>query len=290
MKIIVTGARGLVGTELARRFSDEHEVLALGRAELDVTDAGAVARLIGRERPGLVVNCTVLGVDECEREPEKARAVNVEAPASLAAASHAAGAEFLHFGTNYVFDGRTHGRAPYTFEDEPRPLNVYGRTKLEGEQAAVEACPRTYVVRTSWVFGPSKATFLGAAHRELLAGRGVRAIRDTWASATYVADLAARVAEIVVRGRHGTYHVVNEGVCSYYEFALEAARLVGLDGDATARLVVPVGEDEKRREAVRPRYTPMRCLLSERVGLKPLRGWRAALAEYVGRGAEGGGA
>ncbi len=288
MKIIITGARGLVGTELARRFSDEHEVVALGRAELDVTDEGAVRRFIESERPGLVVNCTVLGVDECEREPEKARAVNAEAPASLAAASHAAGAEFLHFGTNYVFDGRTHGRAPYTFEDEPRPLNVYGRTKLEGERAAAAACPRTYVVRTSWVFGPGKATFLGAAHRELLAGRSVLAIKDTWASATYVADLAARVAEIVGRGRHGTYHVINEGVCSYYEFALEAARLVGLEGETKARLVVPVGEDEKRREAERPRYTPMKCLLSGLVGLSPLRDWRAALAEYVARGAADG--
>ena len=284
MKIIITGARGLVGGELARRLAVEHEVLAPGRAELDVTDAGAVRRFVESGRPGLVVNCTVLGVDECEREPAKARAVNVKAPASLAAASHAAGAEFLHFGTNYVFDGREHGRAPYTVEDEPRPLNVYGRTKLEGELAAVEACPRTYVVRTSWVFGPGKATFLGAAHRELSAGRGVLAIKDTWASATYVADLAARVAEIVGRGRHGTYHVINEGVCSYYEFALEAARLVGLDDETTARLVVPVGEEEKRREAVRPRYTPMKCLLSGRVGLKPLRDWRKALAEYVASG------
>src|SRR3712207_3507258 len=114
MKIIITGARGLVGGELARLFSKDREVLAPGRAELDVTDPRAVRSLIERERPGLVVNCTVLGVDECEREPGKARALNVEAPRSLAAASHAAGAEFLHFGTNYVFDGREHGRAPYT--------------------------------------------------------------------------------------------------------------------------------------------------------------------------------
>jgi len=287
MKIIIMGVRGLVGGALARRFCHEHEVIATKRAELDVTDAVAARHLIENERPDLVVNCTVLGVDECEREPEKARAVNATAPAALAAASHAAGAEFLHFGTNYVFDGRTHGREPYTVEDEPRPVNVYGRTKLQGELAAAAACPRTYVVRTSWVFGPGKATFLGAAPRELRAGRAVHAIKDTWASATYVADLAARVAEIVAGGRHGTYQVVNEGVCSYYEFALEAARLVGLDAETAARLVVPVGEDEKRREAERPRYTPMRCLLSGRVGLAPLRGWRAALAEYVGRGDAG---
>jgi dTDP-4-dehydrorhamnose reductase len=273
--------------ELARRFAGRHEVVAFGRAELDVTDAGAVRRAVEGERPGLVVNCTVLGVDECEREPGKARAVNVEAPASLADAAREAGAEFLHFSTNYVFDGREHGRPPYTFEDEARPVNVYGRTKLEGELAAVAASPRTYVVRTSWVFGPGKATFLGAAHRELLAGRSLSAIRDTWASATYVADLAARVEEITAGGRHGTYHVVNGGVCSYYEFALEAARLSGLDAETTARLVVSVSEDDKRREAERPRYTPMRCLLSERAGLAPLRGWRAALAEYVETDAAG---
>lgn len=282
MKIVITGARGLVGGELARRFSVEHEVRALGRAELDVTDAGAVSRLIEAERPGLVVNCAVLGVDECEREPEKARAVNVEAVASLAAASREAGAEFLHFSTNYVFDGRTRGRAPYTQGDEARPVNVYGRMKLEGERAALSNCPRAYVVRTSWVFGPGKESFLGSAHRELLAGREVRAIKDTWASATYVKDLAARVAEVVSRGRHGTYHVVNEGVCSYHEFALEAARLAGLGDEEVGRLVVPVSEDDKRREAERPRYTPMRCVLSEESGLEPLRDWRAALADYVG--------
>lgn len=282
MKIIITGARGLVGGELARRFSVEHEVRVLGRAELDVTDAGAVGRLMEAERPDLVVNCAVLGVDECEREPARAQAVNVEAVASLAAASGEAGAEFLHFSTNYVFDGRNRGRTPYTQGDEARPVNVYGRTKLEGERAALSNCPRAYVVRTSWVFGPGKESFLGVAHRELLAGREVRAIKDTWASATYVVDLAARVAEIVSRGRHGVYHVVNEGVCSYYEFALEAARLAGLDAATTARLVVPVSEDDKKRAAERPRYTPMRCLLSEQVGLEPLRDWRAALAEYVG--------
>ncbi|HLM56264.1 MAG TPA: sugar nucleotide-binding protein, partial [Pyrinomonadaceae bacterium] len=120
MKIIITGARGLVGGELARRFSVGHEVLAVGRAELDVTDAGAVGRLMEAERPGLVVNCAVLGVDECEREPARARAVNVEAVASLAAASGEAGAEFLHFSTNYVFDGRARGRARYTQADEAR--------------------------------------------------------------------------------------------------------------------------------------------------------------------------
>jgi dTDP-4-dehydrorhamnose reductase len=280
MKIVITGAGGFVGGALARHFARAHQVLAPSRAELDVTDDARVRRLVLRERPGLVVNCAVLGVDECERDPAAARAVNAEAPASLARACAEAGAEFMHFSTNYVFGGEQR-RAPYTAADEPRPVNLYGRTKLEGERAALAATPRCYVVRTSWVFGAGQNNFLSTAHRELLAGRRVRAIHDTRACATYVEDLAARVEDILARRRYGVYHVVNEGVCSYFDFALEAARLAGLSETEAARLIERVSEDELRRAAARPRFTPMRCTLSEELGLAPMRGWRDALAAYV---------
>jgi dTDP-4-dehydrorhamnose reductase len=281
MKVIITGSGGLVGGCLARRLKREHEVLAPRRAEVDVTDASAVKRFIKDERPRLVVNCTVLGVDECERDPGAARAVNAGAPRSLAAAAADAGAEFLHFGTNYVFDGE--GREPYAERDEPRPLNVYGLTKEEGERAAFEANPRSYVVRTSWVFGEGKESFLSTAHRELAAGRRVRAIGDTWASVAYVEDLAARVEEIVAAGRHGLYHVVNEGVCTYEDFAREAARLAGLNEEEAARLIETVTEFEVKRPARRPRYTPLRCAAAAELGLPHLRHWREALAAYVSR-------
>src|SRR5918993_236904 len=185
MKVVITGAGGLVGGGLARRLGRGHEVLAPRRAALDVTDAGAVSRFIKEERPQLVINCAVLGVAECER-------------------------------------------------------------------AAFEANPRSYVVRTSWVFGAGKESFLSTAHRELAAGRGVRAIGDTWASVAYVEDLAARVEELVGAGRHGLYHVVNEGVCTYEDFAREAARLAGLDEGEAARLVETVTEAEVQRPARRP--------------------------------------
>src|SRR5215211_1626572 len=265
MKVIITGAGGLVGGCLARRLGREREVLAPPRAGLDVTDAGAVERFLNEERPQLVINCAVLGVDECERDPGAALAVNADAPRSLAAAAAGVGAEFLHFSTNYVFDGE--GREPYAERDEPRPLNVYGRTKEEGERAALAANPRGYVVRTSWVFGEGKESFLSTAHRELAAGRSVRAISDTWASVTFVEDLAARVEEILSKGRHGLYHVVNEGVCTYEDFAREAARLAGLGEEEAARLIETVTEAEVRRPARRPRYTPLRCVTSTELGL-----------------------
>jgi dTDP-4-dehydrorhamnose reductase len=279
MKVIITGAGGLVGGCLARRFGHRHEVIAPRRAELDVTEAGAVRRFINEERPQLVVNCAVLGVDECERDPSKASAVNAEAPRALAAAAADVGAEFLHFSTNYVFDGEA--REPYGERDEPRPVNVYGRTKEEGERAALGANPRGCVVRTSWVFGAGKESFLSTAHRELAAGRGVRAIKDTWASVTYVEDLVSRVGEIMSTGRHGLYHVVNEGVCTYEDFAREAARLAGLDEEEAARLIETVTESEVRRPARRPRYSPLRCTAAAELGLPPLRHWREALAAYV---------
>lgn len=279
MKVVITGAGGLVGGCLARRLGREHEVVAPRRVELDVTAAGAVARFIKEARPQLVVNCAVLGVDECERDPEAARAVNAEAPRTLAEAAASVQAEFLHFSTNYVFDGE--GREPYDERDDPRPVNVYGRTKEEGERAALGANPRGYVVRTSWVFGAGKESFLSTAHRELAAGRSVRSIGDTWASVTYVEDLALRVEEILSAGRHGLYHVVNEGVCTYEDFAREAARLAGLDEEEAARLVETVTESQVRRPARRPRYTPLRCTASAELGLPPLRHWRAALADFV---------
>lgn len=278
MKVVVIGSGGLVGGCLARRFVREHEVLAPRRAELDVTDEVAVTRFVKDARPGLVVNCAVLGVDECERDPEAARAVNADAARALAAAAEEIDAEFLHFGTNYVFDGEA--REPYAEQDEPRPVNVYGKTKLEGERAAFESNPRTFVVRTSWVFGAGKESFLSTAHRELAAGRRVRAIRDTWASVTYVEDLAARVEEILSKGRHGLYHVVNEGVCTYEEFAREAARLAGLGDEEAARLVETVTESQVRRPARRPRYSPLRCAAAAELNLPPLRHWREALAAY----------
>jgi dTDP-4-dehydrorhamnose reductase len=190
-----------------------------------------------------------------------------------------AGAWFLHFGTNYVFDGER--EAPYTEEDEPRPLNIYGSTKAEGEHSALAFNLRCIVVRTSWVFGAGKSSFLSTAHRKLLAGRRVRAIKDTWASVTYVEDLASRVEEILALCVSGLFHVVNEGVCTYEEFAREAARLVGLSEEEAATLIETFAESEMRRAATRPRYTPLRSLASQQLGLAPLRDWREALAEYV---------
>jgi dTDP-4-dehydrorhamnose reductase len=281
VKILITGAAGLIGSHFAQRLARDHEVLALTHSGLDITDREAVHRCVLDAKPALIINAAVIQVDESEESPAKAQAVNVDGPRTLAEAGDRAGAAIIHFSTQYAFGGEPIGRAPYTIQDEPQPVNTYGRTKVASERAVAEVCSRSYIIRTSWVYGSGKNSFLCTVHKDLLSGKRVRTIVDIWSSTTYVEDLIDRVLQIVGTERYGTYHIVNEGVCSYYDFALEAGRLVGLSRDQVEPLIETVKEAEMKRVAVRPRYTPLRCLLSEQLDLAPMRDWRSALAAYV---------
>ncbi|HEX9164106.1 MAG TPA: NAD(P)-dependent oxidoreductase [Thermoanaerobaculia bacterium] len=278
MRVLIAGAGGLVASALVPHFDD---VFALRHAALDITNESAVREVVDRLRPDLIINCAVLGVDACERDPSHAARINVDGPANLADAADRYGAAILHFSSNYVFEGRPAKREPYTIDDELRPINVYGTTKLQGERAAVARCRRTFIVRTSWVYGPGAGSFLSTVASKLERGEPVKAIGDTWACTTYVDDLARRVREILGRGVFGTYHVVNEGVCSYETFAREAATLAGVPKEIEDHLIDVTTEAAMKRDAPRPPWTPMRCLLSERLGFAPMRTWRDALAAYV---------
>lgn len=279
MKIAITGAGGLVGSCLTRHLSNEHQVLPLRHADLDITDQSVIHELVQRERPDVIINCAVLNVDECETDRAKAYAINVAGPQFLAEAAQEIGAAIVHFSTNYVFDGNE--EKLYTIHDEAHPVNNYGQTKLDGELAVMNACARHFILRTSWVYGIGKANFLSIIHRHLREGKRNKVVSDCWASATYVEDLAARTCEIIDRNRPGIYHVVNEGICSYVEFTLEAGRLIGLSEAQVYELIELITDAEIKRPAVRPRYTPMQCLLSAEIGLPPLRHWKDALADYI---------
>jgi dTDP-4-dehydrorhamnose reductase len=282
MKIAITGAGGFVGKELTRFFSARHHVLALTRHSLDITDGRAVRRVITNIRPDLIINCAVSGVDECEANPSMAHAVNVLGPQYLAEAAAEIDAEILHFSTNYVFDGKREAGSFYTNRDAAAPINKYGETKLAGELAAKMAAPKSYIIRTSWVFGPGeKDNFFSLAARTLTQRKRMRAVTDVRASVTYVADLITRMNEILAFQRYDTYHVVNDGACSYYEFALEVARELMMSSAEIDSLIEAVTESELRRNTSRPRHTPMRCLASEELGLPALRCWRTALSQYL---------
>ena len=281
MRVLIAGATGLVGSHFARRLERIHDVRALSHRDLDISDREAVYSYVSDFKPALLINGAVIQVDESEENPAKAQAVNVDGPKTLAQAAASVEAAIIHFSTQYAFSGEPVGRSPYTIADDPQPVNVYGRTKVASERAVAEACPQSYIVRTSWVYGSGKNSFLCTAHNDLSCSRRVRAIDDIWSSTTYVEDLIDRVLEILPTDRYGIYHIVNEGICSYYDFALEAGRLVGLTQNQLEPLIEVVKEAQMKRVAIRPRYTPMRCLLSEKLGLSPMRDWKSALAAYV---------
>lgn len=263
MRVVVTGAAGLLGRAMTARF----KATGLTHADLDISRAADVRRVFGKLKPELIINCAVLGVDECERNPDAAHEVNVDGPAALAETAEKHEAALLHFSSNYVFDGRD--RHTYATDDPPNPINVYGRTKLTGECAAFFRGTRVFVVRTSWVFGAGKDSFIAAVHKRLRAGERVRAVSDVWASTTYIEDLVDGVAQIVDRRKYGLYHVVNDGACSNEGFAREAAKLTG----ASASLIEAVTSRDLHKTR-RPRFTPMRSSI-------PLRSWREALAAYI---------
>ena len=178
MKILVTGAAGLVGSHLAACLARDHDVLALKHGDLDISDARQPSIIaFRRSRPSLIVNCAVIQVDESEQNPPKAQAVNVEGPRLLAAAANRLDAEIVHFSTQYAFDGEPVGRPPYTIDDEPRPINTYGRTKVASEQAVRDLCARSYIIRTSWVYGSGKNSFLCTVHNDLHSGKPVARYR-----------------------------------------------------------------------------------------------------------------
>jgi dTDP-4-dehydrorhamnose reductase len=275
-KILVTGGGGLLGRSLGELTSLERPVVALGRDELDIADPDSIARALDRYRPSTLVNpAAMTDVDGCERDPGAAHRANVEGPGALARACAAASVRLVHVSTDFVFDGRK--REPYTIEDAPNPLSVYGATKLAGEEAVRDVMPDALVVRTAWVYGLGGKNFASRLFEYAAKSKTLRGITDMRSAPTHAPELARRLLELVDRAVPGTYHVTGAGEASWFEVARMALDLAGRD-DVD---LVPTTVAELGLPAPRPAYSVMRCLLSERLGLPPLRPWPEALAAFV---------
>jgi dTDP-4-dehydrorhamnose reductase len=267
-----------VGRALIKECSSRgDDVLAYDHKALDIADRGAVETIIGEQRPDAVINCAAwTDVDGCESDPGRAERVNSLGPENLARASRNADAVLITISTDYVFDGRKDDF--YTQRDQPVPISVYGRFKLEGERRAREAHARTIVVRTGFIFGPGGKNFLSNVVSRAERGEKLKAIRDCWGTPTYGRDLAARLRELAVLDLPGTYHVVNSGDGASFEtFAVEALKLAGLNTD----ILEVVNNDSLGRPAPRPRNSRMKCVLSPAIGLAPLPSWQEGLAHFI---------
>lgn len=277
MRVVVTGGRGLVGgalTEHCAAVGDE--VFTYGHRDLDITDRDAVQEVVRGDQPDVVVNCAAwTNVDGCESDQERAFAANAAGPENLAAACKEAECIFVTISTDYVFDGAKSGF--YTQLDEPNPESVYAASKLEGERLSALAYGGSIIVRTGYVFGPGGINFLSTVVERIKKGERIKAISDAYGTPTYAKDLAVRLRELAEKNVAGIYHVVNSGPgVSFEEFTRKAVALIG----NSEVVVEAVSADALNRPAKRPRNSRLRCLLTEKIGLPPLRDFESALEEF----------
>lgn len=276
MKVLVTGASGLLGSELvsAYRVRDARVVACDSRA-LDVTDASGVSDRIGSEAPDLVLHCAAYtAVDEAESEPERALATNVDGTRNVAQACAAAGAHLVYFSTDFVFDGCS--ETPYRTDDEPHPLSVYGRSKLAGEEAVAGAGVKWTTVRSSWLFGAAGANFVSTILERARSGASLRVVDDQRGSPTWARDLAETTAALVDIGATGLVHVTNGGTATWYELARAALEMAEVEAD-----LQPVSSEEWKAAAARPRDSVLDVTETETLLGRSMVPWPEALRAFL---------
>jgi dTDP-4-dehydrorhamnose reductase len=276
-KALITGAGGLLGRCMTERLlASNWQVVPFSHQQLSITDETAVRHNFEATHPDVVINCAATtDVDRCEREPDWAYAVNEQGVRNLVRACTEFDAEFVHISTDYVFDGKKQGL--YTQEDATNPLSVYAKSKLAGEIAVQEENAKAYIVRTSWIFGVGGKNFGSRVFDYAKASGKLKGVTDQTSIATYAPDLAARIEEIFGIGTYGLYQITNTGIMSWYDFAKLAFELAGMNEVE----LQPCTRAELNQLAPRPHNSAMRCLLSEKLGLAPLRHWQDALADFV---------
>lgn len=279
MRYLITGASGMLGRDLQHVLRGR-DVTALGRSDLDVTDASAVRAIVAGH--DVVLNCAAYTkVDDAESHEDEAYAVNATGPANLAAACAQTGARLVTISTDYVFDGNA--TSPYAEDRERDPINAYGRTKAAGEELALQRHPEgTFVVRTAWLYGAHGPNFAQTMLK--LAGA-----KDTWSvvddqlgQPTWTADLAAQLVTMLdADAPAGIYHGTNSGEATWFEFAQTVLRECGLDPER----ITPTDSSTFVRPAPRPSYSVLGHRAWAASGLAPMRHWREALADAVSAGA-----
>jgi len=275
MRILVAGAKGRLGSTLVELLGKTHDVSGIDLDELDITNFTAVEQEIQNLEPDLVINAAAwTDVDGCAREPQKAILINGLGAQNLGIAAHQVGAAIVQVSSNEVFDGTA--KRPYLEYDVCNPVNPYGYRKYVGERAVIETNPRHYIVRTSWLFAHNGRNFLQAIIGAADAGRALRVVVDEIANPTYNDDLAQAITVLIETGRYGTYHLVNEGSVSRYEFARYVLDQAGF----AETPVMQISRHEWQRPSTPPVYSGLQNLAGKSVGVS-LRNWREAVDTFL---------
>lgn len=284
MKVLVTGVTGQLGYDVARELEKRHiEYKGTGSREMDISDAEAVKRVITEYHPDAIIHCAAYtAVDKAEDDYGRAMDVNAKGTLAIAKAAKEIDAKMLYISTDYVFNGQ--GTEPFTVDAATAPLNVYGLTKLFGEEAVQLELSKYFIVRISWVFGKNGNNFiktmlrLGQTHEELTV------VSDQWGSPTYTADLAPLLCDMISTDAYGIYHATNEGITNWAEFAAAIMK----EANFSCR-IRPIPSSDYPTKAVRPLNSRMDKSSLDKAGFTRLPEWKDALRRYLKEiGAPGG--
>ena len=278
MRILITGANGMLGQELVPLLATRHEVRACGHADCDITDQVSVSRVISDFSPQRVINCAAMAdVDGCERDPQRALAVNARGAGNVARAAETIGARMIHISTDYVFDGAK--RTPYTEQDPVNPLSVYAHSKLEGERMVLysASAPSPHlIIRTSWLYGRPRANFVDKTVENAKAGKPIIAVTEQVSCPTWTVHLVEKIGGLVEKSAAGILHLAGTGACSRYEMAQYIVNKLGLHAEITATTWEKINPPARR-----PVFTALTSTRLAELGLAPLPDWRVALDDYL---------
>lgn len=281
MRIVIIGSNGQVGSDLAHVLRDRNEnFVALARSDIDISERLTLRDKLARHDPDVIINCSVYHpVDECETNPDRSFAVNATAVRDLGLAARDLGASLIHFSSDYVFDGEL-GR-PYCEEDSPRPVSVFGVSKVAGEQLLRVVLPNHFIIRTSGLYGLSGSRVKRGNFVETMLRLGkqngqVRVVNDLRMAQTYTQNLAKQTLVLMRTKNYGTYHASDHGDYSWYEFAKKIFEYSGMNVTVTQ-----VSWRDMPSLAPRPRYSVLENRRLKGLGLDQMQPIDVALQEYL---------
>lgn len=275
MRILITGSNGMLGHDLTKVLEDRHDLILTTSKTLDITDKEQVLDFIVEKKPDLVINSAAYtNVDGCEENQDMAYAVNGEGVRNLALACREIDSPLVHISTDYIFNGEN--TRPWVEDDEIGPISVYGKSKLQGEEAILEILDKYFIIRTAWLYGLNGGNFpktmleLAKSHSE------ITVVYDEVGTPTYTPDLAKGISELIETDYYGIYHLTNSGSCSWCEFARYIFEIADVDVK-----VIPVTAAEFARPAPRPHYSVLENRNWIKNGFEPLRDYKEAIKEYI---------
>ncbi len=277
MKVLVTGAKGMLAHDLIPLLRKTHKVVAFSREDLDITEKASVFRRIKKEAPGIVINCAAYTkVDKAEEEREKAFLANGLGVQNLAMICHNMNIPLCHISTDYVFDGRKDG--PYTPFDATNPVNTYGESKLAGERYIQWLMNSFYIIRTSWLYGRGGSNFVSTIASLAKQQKEIKVVKDQKGSPTSTVSLSLAILDLIGSGAFGIYHFTDEteGGISWFDFAKEIIRLSGYK-----TRVIPIAADQLPRRAKRPVNSVLDTAVFSMVTGRKSPDWKEALREYL---------